>query len=226
MKKLILAAFAVISAVSVFAQGTITFNMRAPTTIHIWGPSATAPALSLIGLGSNDNPSGTTPYSTDLMAMIGAAGTGGQYAAATTLAQLIGLNGSGQPDASLVPLGQTTTFRTGGASGNVFAIADTLTGNPGVSKDQTAATLEIVAWDDSSGLYATWDTASVAWAKGWIAAGKDTPFTILSIGGDVNTPPNVTPGAVSFNLYFVPEPSTFALAGLGAAAMLIFRRRK
>jgi hypothetical protein len=27
-------------------------------------------------------------------------------------------------------------------------------------------------------------------------------------------------------LYYIPEPSTFALAGLGAAAMLIFRRRK
>ena len=32
--------------------------------------------------------------------------------------------------------------------------------------------------------------------------------------------------APEFNLYFVPEPSTFALAGLGAAALMIFRRRK
>jgi hypothetical protein len=32
------------------------------------------------------------------------------------------------------------------------------------------------------------------------------------------------PGAIEINV--VPEPSTFALAGLGAAAMLIFRRRK
>ncbi len=30
----------------------------------------------------------------------------------------------------------------------------------------------------------------------------------------------------SFNIYTVPEPSTFVLAGLGAASLLIFRRRK
>ena len=46
-----------------------------------------------------------------------------------------------------------------------------------------------------------------------------------TIGGSVNTPAeHCSPG--SFNLYMVPEPSTFALAGLGAAALMIFRRRK
>jgi len=41
--------------------------------------------------------------------------------------------------------------------------------------------------------------------------------------------PNLTPdltGMPSIVLTAVPEPSTFALAGLGAAALLIFRRRK
>ena len=82
----------------------------------------------------------------------------------------------------------------------------------------------MVAWDNSSALYPTWAEASVAWAAGTIAAGKSGAFTLASIGGDVNTAPFITP--LSFNLYMVPEPSTFALAGLGAAAMLIFRRRK
>ena len=61
---------------------------------------------------------------------------------------------------------------------------------------------------------------------GLIAAGKGGAFTVNNIGGSVNTPPNM-PGQ-SFNLYIqsIPEPSTFALAGLGAAALLIFRRRK
>ncbi len=82
----------------------------------------------------------------------------------------------------------------------------------------------MVAWDNSSTLYPTWAQASVAWAAGTIAAGKSGPFNVALIGGDVNLPPNI--GVTSFNLYMVPEPSTFALAGLGAAAMLIFRRRK
>jgi len=31
---------------------------------------------------------------------------------------------------------------------------------------------------------------------------------------------------INLNCYWVPEPSTFALAGLGAAALLVFRRRR
>jgi len=39
-------------------------------------------------------------------------------------------------------------------------------------------------------------------------------------------PPGPLTGLTSITLNGVPEPSTFALAGLGAAALLIFRRRK
>jgi hypothetical protein len=40
------------------------------------------------------------------------------------------------------------------------------------------------------------------------------------------TPAPVTLAMQSFAVSSVPEPSTFALAGLGAAALLLFRRRK
>jgi len=80
-------------------QGTVTFNIRISgaltnQTTHIWGPSATAPTLSLIGLGSNDSPWGTTPFgSASGMALIGAGGRTGLYGYATTFAQLIGAVG-------------------------------------------------------------------------------------------------------------------------------------
>jgi hypothetical protein len=40
------------------------------------------------------------------------------------------------------------------------------------------------------------------------------------------TTPGTTVQGFMLNTVPVPEPSTFALAGLGAAALLIFRRRK
>jgi hypothetical protein len=103
------------------AQGTIIFNNRIPTgsgvgqTTHIWGPSSSA-NISLTGLGSNDSPSGTTAFgAASGMTLIGANGTGGKYGAATTFAQLIGAAGLNVPESSLMPLGQTTTFRIGTA---------------------------------------------------------------------------------------------------------------
>jgi hypothetical protein len=44
----------------------------------------------------------------------------------------------------------------------------------------------------------------------------------IAVGLGFATPLN---GLASFSVEVIPEPSTFALAGLGAAAMLIFRRR-
>ena len=159
------------------------------------------------------------------MTLIGANGSGGKYGSATTFAQLLFANGAGQPESSLVPGGQTTTFSSGGASGvlagRVVQITDTI---QGLTPDEAAATFEMVAWDNSSGNYSTWTQASVAWWAHEIAAGCSGAFTVDLIGGSINTPPNVL--APSFNIYWIPEPSTFALACLGLAALMIARRRK
>ena len=210
------------------AQGTVIFNQQNSLgTTHVWAnwPFYTNPYISLIGFGSNDSPSGTTPYSANGQALIGAGGAGGHYGYATTFAQLLAANGAGQPESSLVPSGQTTTFQSGTSLGSIAAITDTLSNIPA---DSPAATLEMVAWDNSSGLYPTWSQASVAWMAGLIDAGKSGAFTVLSIGGSINTPPNILP--MSFNLYggfgFTPELSALALAGLGSAVMLVFRHRK
>jgi hypothetical protein len=232
MKKLILAAFALTTAASVFAQGTIWLQNRISgqavnQTTHVWGPSATDGRLSLIGLGSNDSPAGTTAFgAASQMTMIGANGLSGQYGAATTFAQLIGANGSANAEASLLPVGTTTTFRTGVSLGGLAAYIDTLTGSPAITADGAFGQFELVAWDNSSGLYSTWTQASVAWHAGLIAAGNSAMFTVSNIGG-LNPPPflNNMNQLTSFNLYFIPEPSTFALAGLGLAALLVFRRR-
>jgi len=222
MKKLALAILALTCAAGAFAQGTVFFQNRLPGTLitHVYQPLAPGSSVKRIGNGSLDTPTGTTDWAGFSLIGVNLAGA---YGASTTFATLLSANGAGQSESSLQAASQNTTFRTGGAAGNVTATTATL-GN--VPADSAAATLEMAAWDNSSGLYSTWAQASVAWAAGLIAAGVSGPFTVTAIGGTQNSAPNLV-GLQSFNLYFaVPEPGTFALAGLGAAAMLIFRRRK
>jgi hypothetical protein len=242
MKKLILAAFALTTAASVFAQGTVNFANRfsGEWITHVWGPG-TVSTLSVVGIGSNDLPTGSTFVAPAGSSMIGAAGTAGHYGGATTLAQLLDFNGTTANEALLVAAGQTTTFRTGAAQGNAVLTVSTLSNIPAnVSGNGTGpVTLEMVAWDASTPIagydLTQWGTFTVgaqtgdadqAWMNGLIAAGKSGLFSLSSAGAGNVSVPNLTPN--SFNLYFVsvPEPTSFALLGLGAAAMLIFRRRK
>jgi len=85
-------------------------------------------------------------------------------------------------------------------------------------------TAEIVAYDGSSYNSAAYRGHSIAFTFTPIAstAGQPAGFIVGSVG---NTSEGNMP---NFSVFAVatPEPSTFALAGLGAAAMLIFRRRK
>jgi hypothetical protein len=157
--------------------------------------------------------------------LIGASGIAAQYGAATTLAQLIGAPGIGSPEAWLLPASPVTSFRTGDGAGFMSAVTATLANVPG---DTTPATLEMVAWDNTTGLYPTWTQAFRAWTGGLIVAGESGRFSLNALGG-TTTPPNII-GAQSFNLYTysiaIPEPSGFALASLGLATLLVFRRRK
>jgi len=220
MKKLILAAITLTSAASVFAQGTVLFNNRVANlaTTHVYAGGGVR-----IGNGPGDLPAGATDYAGYTLI-----GTVGGMSASSTFAQLLGANGAGAPESSLVPsTSPATTFRTGAAAGNVVGTTSTFNNIP---LDSVAASFELAVWDNSSGLYPTWTQASAAWSAGLIVAGRSAEFTIQNIGGLVNTPPNIVSsvagqGLLSFGIA-VPEPASFALAGLGAAALLIFRRRK
>jgi len=83
-------------------------------------------------------------------------------------------------------------------------------------------------WDDVRGfLNGSWTTTGYfgASAVGSLASGGvGTPASpATSIFGGTGLPGGITMYAVGPT---IPEPGTFALAGLGAAAVLIFRRRK
>jgi hypothetical protein len=217
MKKLLLIAFTATAAVSVFAQGTVYLNNRVVGSVitHVYAPLAPNSSVHQVGNGTGDYVAGSTDWS-GYTAL-----SGGNY-----LAELLGANGANQSEESLQPMNEApTNFRTGAAAGWVNPVTAASFNNiPGAA---SVATFEMVVWDNSSGLYSTWAQASVAWQLGLIAAAKSNLINVNNLGGVGTTAPvPALSGLQSFNIYYVPEPSTFALAGLGAAAMLIFRRRK
>lgn len=95
---------------------------------------------------------------------------------------------------------------------------------PGVAPG-AIGTLVARAWDNTTG--ATYDTALIK--------GKSDPFKTAALGGDVDgdpsTPPATAPGMVTGkpdgfqHIQLLPEPSTIALGALGAAALLLRRRK-
>jgi len=130
-------------------------------------------------------------------------------------------------NATLIP-GAVTTFQAAGTGAK--AILDryvTPLGASVVVPGVTAgspATLRMVAWQTSSG--ATYEAAKAA-APLLTAASKD--FTV-TLGGGLNPPANLNTGLSAaglqgFNIPGVPEPSTIALGVLGAAALLLRRRK-
>jgi len=103
----------------------------------------------------------------------------------------------------------------------------------------TTADFAVVGWSSSIG--STWAAAQAWWANGTHAGSATTAGSfginanvglnviIANAGGPYNNPFGTGAGQISgwgLNYYAVPEPTGFALAGLGAAVMLIFRRRK
>jgi len=116
-----------------------------------------------------------------------------------------------------------TTFVNANLSAGGFSLGDLQM--PGVAPAGSSITMAITAWQGSGG------TFSGANNGGTLAFYQPTRDYV---GSPTLSSPDLTAGPNGFNtadlnmnaITAVPEPSTFALAGLGAAAMLIFRRRK
>jgi len=133
----------------------------------------------------------------------------------------------------------TNTATAGRMNGNSYTDSQAVQ----VAGFGTTATADfaVVGWSASLG---DWNAVRAWWNNGQHdtgpAAGQSGWFGISSVANDIPLAPaggpynNVwgasTSGQIQgMNLSFVPavpEPTTFALAGLGAAALVIFRRRK
>jgi hypothetical protein len=138
-----------------------------------------------------------------------AQGPGGQTPGATADLFLVSLNGT----AKNVALTPTTTFRSSSAAAS-FYVNQADVSVPG-SKPGDSVTLIMRAYNTALGA----DAAKLS-NNGY---GESAPFTI-SLGGGANPPANLV-GLSGFDYKVVPEPTTIALGILGAAALLIRRRK-
>lgn len=207
MKKQILTALITIGATaSIMAQGTVNFGTRVTGTVvgHVYNEESPGSPISKFGNTASETPAGTQTYA-------GAFLTGSGFSA-----ELWAANGAGNLEAALsaVP-GSIVSFRTGGTLGGTPApLALSVPGIPAAG----TGTFQVRAWNNAGGTITTWNDALVR--------GKSELFTVAGLGDGILTLPANMENFRSFNIYTVPEPSTFVLAGLGAASLLIFRRRK
>jgi hypothetical protein len=223
MKKLILTAIAISSvscATTVFAQATVVFNNRIGITGPVTHVYVGTFGYNVQGNGPGDIPAGTTSYAGFTLI-----GTAGGPAGSNYLAQLLGAPGFNAPESSLLPGLGITSFRSGAGAGQVAPTTATFNN---IAPDAPAATIEMVAWDNSSGLYPTWTQASVAWQQGLIFAGESGRWNQDALGGTSFAPNMMNTTDPSQHVqsfgFGAPEPATAGLAALGAAALLVFRR--
>lgn len=200
MKKTILATMlSACFGIAAFGQGQITFGNSASTLITTNSPNSTGPMAGL-----------------------------GNYAFA------------------LVISNSPTTFAFSGLQATNLAAVGRLNGGSSVPITQPVATAagqiifgEVIGWSiagigSTYANFLTWFNSGnpltpayygVSALGMWTLGGGAQP--VQTIFGALNVPGSQVqiPGFV-MNLTPVPEPTTFALAGLGAASLLIFRRRK
>jgi len=211
MKKIIAIIGLSVACIGAFGQGTVNFINTSATLISTNG--ATTGALANVA---------------------------NQYVFAILTAPMVGF---GSPQTSANITDGTWTFD--GIYGNNIAAYGRFSGGNNVATTTgwgagVTNSYVIVGW--SANLGATWSSISNQLASGsWSANGYFGVSSIafgmagggpssLSPFGLFGTGPVAagTPLTSGFTLYAVsvPEPSTIALAGLGAASLLLFRRRK
>jgi hypothetical protein len=217
MKKLLTTALVVGAlAGSVFAQGTVSLGLQ---NVHLAQYTTDGTTIIPIPVG---NPAQVGSYGNlNIQVYWAPAGTPAPFTAGGD---------------SLIPAPWTAATTASGTLQQITTIAGwtpaTTFTLPGATAGANAE-LMVVGW---TGNFADWNSAFAAGTSlmGWTGSALSGGALAWSnptggAGSPPGLPAAITIGAAGYNglvLTGVPEPSTFALAGLGAAALMIFRRRK
>lgn len=219
-KQLIIAVLAIATSLSAFGQGYVSFASTKAQGVW-YGPSSQSPGSAAV-LGNAGITVGFMWAAQGSVPTVGSSGTPTSASAVVNWAQILGdpafhfaTNGSSLVSVALNNSGLAQGgwgYDPGTGAGKSFALAGTTAG--------ANYTFMTVAWDS-------------AFANPWLAAaansflGFSNPFTYAT-GTDAGAPVSTfaASGQNAFGVQPIPEPATFVLAGLGAAALLVFRRRK
>lgn len=202
MKKYLSMLAVVAVAASAFAQGTVNFSNNGTTLVKAGADAASAVAVPAAGgyVQFLWAPSGSTAGAYTGQSLTAWLGANTAWKAIDTSIKAFG------PVAGRF-LGGTVSVPTATAGAPIQAIVAAWTGN-----------------------FASFDAAVAAGTGQW---GLSSAFAVAT--GNPNTTPAGTPGLITgaggftgmtITSSIIPEPSTLTLAGLGAAALMIFRRRK
>lgn len=213
MKKLILTSLATILAVAAFGQGAVTFQNA--SSVAGWNPVADrnvkwAPTASvfspLLVAGQNVASNYAGLNLSSLRAAL--------YYAPGTVAD------ENWAQVNLAAVGGSATFKqsTSATAGSWFGGTRTLNT---IASQGGSASLMVIVWNSALSS----DPFSEAARAGlW---GRSAVFAYTTPSGGTPAPAEyLMNNLTSFTVGIVPEPSSMALAGLGAASLLIFRRRK
>ena len=196
-------------AVSAFAQGTVTFA-NATGQVKQWTASDSTVLINVPKNGGSVQLI-AAPAAVALANPLGVLGAQGFAPTYTTLASFLSAN-PGWAAVAVSPLNTAAGLFNGGTQ----TIA-----NIGLA---ASAHYMLIGWTGAANSY---DAAVLA---GTAFAGASSVFTTATadpIGPPPGTPVNLNKSFVGVSLapLVVPEPTSFALAGLGLAALLVFRRR-
>jgi len=203
MKKVVLSLLMIAGASVAYSQGTVNFNNN-QTDFQTVAPTAAN--------GHNDR----LVYYTD----------NSQLTGTNWFAQLYYASGAGISSGNLINFTSdtpskfrvsTTSFK-GTWSGGTKTFSNVDVGG--------TATLQVRVWDGS--LYSTYAAAAdpTSAPAGPHITGESVTFNYTVPAGNAPTTSYYMEGLQSFTLHPAPEPSTIALGLLGAASLLVVRRRK
>lgn len=220
MKKILIATVAMLGVASYsFGQGEVLFSAGSLATTRIWSNT-----LSTVN-GQSDGQLNGGPINQALGFW-----TFALYYAPSTVTNVVGHTPWLDPSWQFSGVYGTNTGVLGRMAGLTPGNANNAAVIPGYAAGETAS-LFVIAWNTAVGGVTVSEFASA-----FQSAGSSLWFGYSKIGqpqlGNGAAVPDIGlfgagAGQISgFTIAPIPEPTTFALAGLGAAAMLIFRRRK